>query len=126
MQLQGCYIASFQSSQELWNEAEQHVSKKAGILVVDDSTLDKVYAQKMELVTRHWSGKHGGVVQGINLISLLWTQGDQHIPLDYRFQEKSVDGATKIVIFRAMLDTAKVRGFTPQCVVFDSLQVQSG
>ena len=48
----------------------------------------------MELVTRHWSGKHGRVVQGINLITLLWTEGDRHIPLDYRFYEKSVNGAS--------------------------------
>jgi len=87
---------------------------------VDDSKLDKFYAKKMELVTRHWSGKHGRVVQGINLISLLWTEGDGHIPLDYRFYEKSVDGATKNDHFRAMMDTAKARGFTPECIVFDS------
>lgn len=74
----------------------------------------------MELVTRHWSGKHGRVVQGINLITLLWTEGDRHIPLDYRFYEKSVDGATKNEHFRSMLATAKERGFAPQCVVFDS------
>ena len=108
------------SPEMLWTEAQQYIDKRAGILVVDDSTLDKFYAQKMELVTRHWSEKHGRVVQGINLISLLWTQGDQHIPLDYRFYEKSVDGATKNDHFRAMLDTAKLRKLTPQCVVFDS------
>lgn len=34
----------------------------------------------MELMTRHWSGKHGRVVQGINLMTLLWTEGDRHIP----------------------------------------------
>ncbi len=104
----------------LWKEAQAHVSLTSGVLVVDDSTLDKFYAQKMELVTRHWSGKHGRVVQGINLISLLWTEGDRHIPLDYRFYEKSVDGATKNDHFRSMLERAKERGFTPQCVVFDS------
>lgn len=74
----------------------------------------------MELVTRHWSGKHGRVVQGINLITLLWTEGERHIPLDYRFYEKWVDGATKNDHFRWMLTTAKERGFAPQCVVFDS------
>jgi hypothetical protein len=63
---------------------------------VDDSTLDKLYAKKMEVVTRHWSGKHGRVVKGINLITRLWTEGDRHIPLDYRFHEKCIDGATKI------------------------------
>ena len=42
-------------SQSLWSEAEPSVNKDQGILVIDDSTLDKPYAQKMELVTRHWS-----------------------------------------------------------------------
>lgn len=107
------------SSEQLWQEAEPQISLSQGILVADDSTLDKLYAEKMELVTRHWSGKHGRVVQGINLISLLWTEGDRHIPLDYRFYEKSVDAATKNDHFRSMLATAKSRGFSPQCVVFD-------
>ena len=108
------------SSDQLWHEAQPQVRLKQGILVVDDSTLDKLYAKKMELVTRHWSGKHRRVVKGINLITLLWTEGDRHIPLDYRFYEKCVDGATKNDHFRSMLTTAKERGFTPQCVVFDS------
>ncbi len=108
------------SSAVLWQEASRHVSLKSGILVIDDSTLDKFYAQKMELVTRHWSGKHGRVVQGINLITLLWTEGDRHIPVDYRFYEKLVDGATKNNHFRSMLETAREHGFAPQCVVFDS------
>ncbi|AFZ33373.1 transposase IS4 family protein (plasmid) [Gloeocapsa sp. PCC 7428] len=108
------------SAEALWLEAHKHVSLKTGILVVDDSTLDKFYAKKMELVTRHWSGKHGRVVQGINLITLLWTEGDRHIPLDYRFYEKSVDGATKNEHFRSMLKTARERSFTPAGVVFDS------
>jgi len=108
------------SSEQLWQEARSEVQLSQGVLVVDDSTLDKCYAQKMELVTRHWSGKHGRVVQGINLVTLLWSEGDRHIPLDYRFYEKRVDGATKNDHFRSMLATAKERGFAPQCVVFDS------
>jgi len=53
-------------------------------------------------------------------MTLLWTQGDSHIPLDYRLDEKSVDGKTKNDHFRSMLETAKARQFSPQCVVFDS------
>jgi hypothetical protein len=63
------------------------LSLGTGILVVNDSTLDKLFAEKMELVTRQESGKPRRVVQGIklfHLISLLWTEGDHHIPLDYR------------------------------------------
>lgn len=30
----------------LWREAEQHVDRQAGLLIADDSTLDKPYATK--------------------------------------------------------------------------------
>lgn len=45
----------------------------------------------MELVTCHWLDKHGRVVQGINQITLLGTEGDRYVPLDYRFYKQSVD-----------------------------------
>ncbi len=44
------------SSDELWQEAQKHVSLTSRILVMDDSTLDKFYAKKMEIVTHHCSG----------------------------------------------------------------------
>lgn len=102
----------------LWTESEPQVRRGDGVLVVDDSTLDKPYARSIELVTRHWSGKHHAVVQGINLVSLLWTDGDRHIPCDYRVYDKG-DGLTKNDHFAAMIRTAHGRGFAPRCVVFD-------
>lgn len=104
--------------EELWREARTQVRLAAGILVLDDSTLDKPYATSIELVTRHWSGKHHAVVRGINLVTLLWTDGDRHIPCDYRVYDKT-DGATKNDHFAAMIRTAQQRGFSPQCVAFD-------
>ena len=71
------------------------------------------------MVTRHWSGKHRAVVQGINLVSLLWTDGDRHIPCDYRLSDKATDGLTKNDHFAAMLRTAKERGLAPDCVASD-------
>ena len=50
----------------LWQEAQGLVTPTTGVLVLDDTTLDKPYAPHMGLVTRHWSGKHQAVVQGIN------------------------------------------------------------
>ena len=82
--------------------------------------MDKWFAKKMDLVSRQWSGRHKRVVRGINLTSLLWSDGDKHIPCDYRLYDKQVDGATKNDHFRAMLTTANERGFQPQCVAFDS------
>ena len=108
------------NADELWEEARELVKFIGGILVVDDSVLDKLYAKKMELVNWQWSGKHGRVVKGINLTTLLWTDGDKHIPCDYQLYEKAVDGATKNDHFRTMLRTARERGFAPKCVAFDS------
>ena len=67
----------FPTSERLWAEAQKQVERHKGCLIIDDSTLDKLYSRQIELVTRHWSGKHRRVVQGINLITLLWTDGDR-------------------------------------------------
>jgi putative transposase len=104
----------------LWNEARRQVHRKGGVLVIDDSTLDKPYAKKIELVARHWSGKHKRVVWGINLITMIWTDGDRVVPCDYRIYDKAKDGLTKNDHFLAMLQEAQVRGFAPRCVTFDS------
>jgi len=104
----------------LWHEAQTQVNLDRGILVLDDSTLDKPYAKQMELVTRHWSGKHHAVVRGINLLTLLWTEGDRHVPCDYRVFDKAKDGLTKNDHFQQMLVVAQARGFQPACVVVDS------
>ena len=71
-------------------------------------------------MTKHGSGKHHRVVRGINVISLLWTDGDRHIPCDYRIYDKAKDGLAKNDHFRAMLEEAKTRGFVPECICFDS------
>ena len=107
-------------SDMLWQEVEPLVKKKSGVLVIDDSTLDKPYASQMALVTRHWSGKHGRVVQGINLISLVWTDGDCRLPCDFRLYNKSQDGLSKNDHFQQMVRQAHERDFEPELVVFDS------
>ena len=107
-------------SYALWQEVKPLVKRKKGVLVIDDSTLDKPYARKMSLVTRHWSGKHRRVVQGINLISLVWTDGDCCLPCDYRLYNKAQDGLTKNDHFRHMVQSAKERDFEPEIVAFDS------
>src|SRR5262245_30528396 len=59
----------------LGQEVQPLVRPDGGVLVLDDSTLDKPFAKKVELVTRHWSGRHHQVVRGINLLTLLGTDG---------------------------------------------------
>lgn len=110
----------FPTPERLWQEAKQQVDLRIGILIADDSTLDKLYSRKIALVTRPWSGKHKRVVLGINLVTLLWTDGERYIPVDYRIYHKKQDGLTKNDHFEAMLHSAYERGFRPECVCFDS------
>jgi len=89
-------------------------------LIIDDSTLDKPYAHQIALVHWHWSGKHRKAVSGINLVSLVWSDDTHAVPCDYRLFDAPNDGLTKNDHFRAMLQTAFERGFTPRFVCFDS------
>ncbi len=107
-------------SQALWQEVQGCIEPKGGVLIIDDSTLDKPYASKMALVTRHWSGKHGRVVQGINLISLVYAHRGSCLPCDFRLYNKAQDGLSKNDHFQQMIKTAKERGFDPEMVAFDS------
>jgi hypothetical protein len=107
-------------SEMLWQEVEPLIERKKGVIVLDDTTLDKPYASKMALVTRHWSGKHGRVVKGINLISLIWTDDVCRLPCDFRIYDKAQDGMTKNDHFQHMVQQAAERDFTPELVTFDS------
>ena len=104
----------------LWEEAKTQIDLRSGILVLDDSTLEKPYSEFNALVYRHWSGKQKEVVSGINLITLLWTDGVRCVPIDYRIFDKDTDGKTKNDHFAEMLLEAFERGFNPQFVCFDS------
>ena len=70
-----------------------------------------------------WSAGTGrattAVVKGINLLTLLWTDGDRHVPCDYRLADKANDGLSKNDHFGQLLRAAHDRGFRPECVCFD-------
>lgn len=106
-------------SEALWADARPDVDLRSGVLVLDDSVQDKPYARKMDLVHHQWSGKHHAVVKGIGLLTLLWTDGDRHLPCDYRIYDKPGDGKTKNDHFRELLTAARDRGFAPEFVLFD-------
>jgi putative transposase len=105
----------------LWAEVRPLARRAGGILVVDDTVLDKPHAHKMGLVGPFWSGKHQRVVRGINLVTLVWTDGDAVYPTDYRLVDPAeTPKRNKNEHFREMLVTAKARGFAPRYVCFDS------
>lgn len=59
-------------------------------------------------------------MRGIGLVTLLWSEDNEHVPIDYRIYAKNEDGYTKNQHFRDMLKLASHRGLNPEGVVFDS------
>lgn len=107
-------------TEALWIESSHLVQPGEGILIVDDTTLDKPYAKKMDLVYPQYSGKHHSVVNGINITTLVWTDGTSVIPVDFRIYDIDNDGKTKNDHLQDMLEKARERGFRPDFVLFDS------
>lgn len=103
----------------LWEESQYLVDRKAGYLVLDDSVLDKPYAEKIALVRKQYSGNHHGVVKGIDIVNLLWTDTVKVVPTDYRIYDPTRDGKTKNDHARDMLNIAKNRVFSPDYVLID-------
>ena len=107
-------------SETLWHEVEPFVEKRNGWLIVDDTVLDKIHSEKIGLTYFQWSGSHRKIVKGIGLITLVWTDGTNTFPIDYRIYDKDGDKLSKNDHFRSMMQTAHDRGFVPYFIMFDS------
>lgn len=105
---------------DLWRHVHAFVRRTEGYLVVDDTLLDKRYSRKNELARVQYSGNVHGLVNGISIVNLLWTSGENYIPVDYRVYDKTRDGRSKNDHFLDMLDKAEERDFTPTYVLMDS------
>lgn len=104
----------------VWQESQQLVNPQIGYLVIDDTVLDKPYSQKTALVKKQYSGKHHTIVKGIDIVNMLWTNGDKMIPVDYRIYDPTRDGKTKNDHAREMINSAKKRDFSPKYVLLDA------
>lgn len=107
-------------TEPLWAEVRKFVTLKDGFLIVDDTVLDKPYSEKIGFVRYQWSGKHHHTVKGIGLITLVWTDGNIVLPVDFRIYNIEEDNKTKNDHFLDMLYKAEERGFKPKYVMFDT------
>jgi hypothetical protein len=105
---------------DLWKYVKPFVSLNDGYLVGDDSLLSKKFSRENELARKQYSGNAHGLVNGICLVNLLWTKGEEYIPVDYRIYQKENDDKTKNEHFQDMLKKAKKRDFKPLYVLTDS------
>lgn len=103
----------------LWQQVGTAVNLAGGSLILDDSVLDKPFGPEIGLSRWQYSGTHHKVVHGIGLLTLLWTDGQVAIPVNYRLYDKTVDGKTKHDHAREMLIWAKGVGFQPANILMD-------
>jgi len=106
--------------QELWNQVKDVVSVPFGYLGLDATTFNQPYSRENELVKLQYSGDKHGLVNGINLVHLRWTDWEKCVPVDYRIYQKDADGKTKNDVFIELLKKALQRDFSPLSVLFDS------
>ena len=95
------------SRDAVWLEVKAEVCLTSGGLILDDTVLDKPHARKIDCVHHIWSGKHYADIKGIDLLTLLWTDGERHLLCGYRIYDKPNDGKTINNHFGDLIDTAK-------------------
>ena len=121
----------------LWDRVSEHLpseQRNGGVLVLDDSVLDKRYARRIEPARRQWSGNAKGVIYGIGLGNLLYVlpanptpaksseeEAPVYLPIDYRVFDPDCDGLSKHDHAQQMLEGAlHGRGFAPAWVTMDT------
>lgn len=106
---------------DIWEAAKPDVVGKAGIILADETVLDKSRSNKVELVSWQYSGTEHDVIKGIGLVNMLFVDNrGEVIPMDYRIYHPPEDGKTKNDHFREMLERAHERTVTTEAVVADS------
>lgn len=105
---------------DLWKAVRRRV-RPGGVLILDDTVLDKPWSRKNVLVHRLWSNVEKRIVRGMGLTTLLWTTTGEHLPIDYRVYAHALDGKTKLDHAEEMLASAKARGLSPTHVLMDAV-----
>jgi hypothetical protein len=106
---------------DIWNEAKNHILGGNGVLVADETVLNKSRSNKIELVRWQYSGDDHDIIRGIGMLNFLWVDDKGDVcPMDFRIWEPKEDGYTKNDHFREMLKNAKRKGVIPMCVVADN------
>ena len=93
---------------DIWNEAKDKILGTKGIIVADETVLNKNRSKRIELVRWQYSGTVHDIVHGIGMLNFLWVNDKREVaPMDVRIWEPKEDGYTKNDHFREMLKIAK-------------------
>ena len=107
---------------EIYKKTQRLIGDREGLLIFDDTILDKHRSECIELVNSQYSGNAHGIINGIEMVNAIWCDPEDkdYIPVDFRIYDKESDGKTKNDHFREMLKLALSRGLRVSTVVFDT------
>jgi hypothetical protein len=78
-------------AKKLWQSVKPLVRKyerDEGVLVVDDTIIEKPYTDESTLVCWHYDHSKGRSVKGINLVNVIYESGGVRLPVNYAVVEK--------------------------------------
>jgi len=90
-----------------------------GWLAIDDTIISKVFAKKIENLAWVYDSKIGKSIIGLNIVALVWTNGQLTLPLGLRIYKPN-SGKSKIDLAIELLACAKRLKIRPLYVAFDS------
>src|SRR5689334_8222378 len=102
-------------SRRLWELFSSRMIHQGGYLVLDDTTWQR-QTKDSEAVAKVWSSSAGGVRLGMQVVLLIWTDGQRKIPLAMRLWQRG--GKSKVELAQEMLLEAAERGIGPKYVLF--------
>ena len=107
---------------DIWEAAKPCVVGRKGILIADDTVLNKNRSNKMELVNWQYSGTEHDIVKGIGMVNVVWADSENGdmFPVDYRIYNPPEDGKTKNDHVQEMATMGKERGLQVEAVVMDA------
>lgn len=108
----------------VWEKAKETIEyAENGVLVFDDTVLNKNYSQKIEVVRSQYSGCEKKVIRGIGVVTCLYYNPklDDYWVIDYRIFDKDRDHKSKLDHVSEMMTNAiKNRKIPIKTVLMDS------
>jgi hypothetical protein len=95
-------------------------STKRTYLLIDDTVIAKPYSKELDLLSWIFSPSDRQYLYGINVVFVLWTDGNTRFPIGFRIWYKK-GTKTKIDLAMELLkDAKKIYNITPSYVLMDS------
>lgn len=104
-------------SRWLWECLAGKLVRTGGYLVVDDTSWQR-FTRAAQAVSWVWSSTTGKPVWGMQVVLLLWTDGQRKVPVGIRFWRAGERSKVELAV--GLLSQARRYGLTPQYVLFDS------